>query len=50
MLIDQNNTNILAVLGKSFKGSLDGLCIGLVIDDKEILLAVAARGDMLKSR
>lgn len=48
MLIDQNNTDILALLGKTFKCSFDGLCIGLVIDDKEILLAVTARGDMLQ--
>lgn len=33
MLVDQNNANILALLGKSFESGLDGLRIGLAVDD-----------------
>lgn len=47
MLVDQYNAHVLALLGESFKGRLDGLRVRLVVDDEKVLLAVAAGSDVL---
>lgn len=47
MLVNQNNADILALFGKPFKGGFDGLRFGLVVHDKEVLLAVTTGRHML---
>ena len=47
MLVDQNNADILALFGKPFKGGFDGLRIGLVVHDEEVLLAITTGRNML---
>lgn len=47
MLVDQDDADVLAVLGEGIKGGLDGRRLGLAVDDEEVLLRVGRVGDML---
>ena len=38
VLVDEENGNVLALLGEAVKGLLDGVCLGLVVDDEVVLL------------
>ena len=48
MLVDQNDADVLALFGKSFKGGFDGLVVGLIVDDQKVLLPIAAGRNMLR--
>lgn len=47
MLVDEDNADIFAVLGELVKRCLDGRCVGLAVNYKEVLLRIRARRDML---
>lgn len=47
MLIDQENGNVLAVLGEAVKGVFNGRVIGLCVDDEEVALRVWWCSDVL---
>lgn len=47
MLVDEENGNILSVLCEPVKCLLDGRCLGLGIDHKEIPLRIRRLCDML---
>lgn len=49
MLVDEDNGNVLAFLGEAVKGLLDGVSLGLVVDDEVVLLSIRRVGDMLHS-
>lgn len=40
MLVDKDDANILALLGKGLECCLDGRRLGLGVDDEEVLLRV----------
>lgn len=48
MLVDQDDADVLALLGEGIKGGLDGRRLGLAVDDQEVLLRVGRVGDMLR--
>lgn len=47
MLVDEQNGNVLSLLGKVVKGLLDGRGLGLVVDNKVVLLRVGRVGNVL---
>ena len=47
MLVDQQNGNILSLLGETVKGVFDGRGLGLVVDHEVVLLRVWGVGDVL---
>jgi len=47
VLVDEDNGNVLALLGESVKGTFDRGVLRLGIDDEEVLLRVWRRGDVL---
>lgn len=47
MLVDQDNSNILALLGEVLKRLLDLRSLSLAVNDKEVSLGVWAIGHML---
>jgi hypothetical protein len=49
VLVDEDNGNVLAFLGEAVKGLLDGVSLGLVVDDEVVLLSIRRVGDMLHS-
>jgi hypothetical protein len=38
VLVDEDNGNVLAFLGEAVKGLLDGVGLGLVVNDEVVLL------------
>lgn len=50
VLVDKQYGNILALLGELVECGLDSCCLGLCVDDEEVLLAVWGLRDVLKSR
>lgn len=49
MLVDENNGNVLAFLGEAVKGLLDGVSLGLVVNDEVVLLGIRRVGNVLYS-
>jgi hypothetical protein len=49
MLIDEDNGNVLALLGEAVKGLLDGVGLGLVVYDEVVLLSIRRVGYVLCS-
>lgn len=47
VLVDQEDSNVLAVVGEVVEGSLDGRVLGLGVDDEEVLLAIWRLCDVL---
>lgn len=47
MLVDEQDSNILSLLGELLKGALDGGLLRLCVDDEVVLLAVRRVGDVL---
>ena len=47
MLVDQEDADVLALLGEGIKGGLDGRRLCLAVNDEEVLLRVGRVGDML---
>lgn len=47
MLVDEHDANILSVLSKSVERSLNSRCVGLAIDNEEVLLSVGTCGNVL---
>lgn len=50
MLIDEYDANIFAILGESIKRGLNRSCIGLAINNEEVLLSIGACRYMLLNR
>lgn len=50
MLVDKDNANVLALRGKGLKSGLDGRCLGLGVDNEEVLLRVGRIGYVLEKR
>lgn len=50
MLVDEENGNVLALLGEAVEGLLDGVCFGLVVYDEVVLLSVRRVGNVLRSK
>lgn len=48
MLVDQDDADVLALLGEGIKGGLDGRRLRLAVDDEEVFLRVGRVGDMLR--
>jgi hypothetical protein len=49
VLVDKDNSNVLAFLGEAVKGLFDGVSLGLVVDDEVVLLSIRRVGNMLYS-
>lgn len=49
MLVDEENGNVLALLGEAVKGLFDGVRLGLVVDNEVVLLRVRRVGNVLYS-
>lgn len=49
VLVDEENGNVLALLGEAVKGLFDGVRLGLVVDNEVVLLRVRRVGDVLSS-
>lgn len=47
VLVNEHDANVLAVLSKSVECSLDGRCVGLAVNNKEVLLGIGTCGYML---
>ena len=47
VLVDEDNGNVLAFLGEAVKGLLDGVGLGLVVNDEVVLLRVWSVGNVL---
>lgn len=47
MLVDQNDADILALRRELLERGLDGLGLGLAVDDEEVLLRVGRVRDVL---
>lgn len=47
MLVDQDDANVLSILGKSVKRRFDGRRVRLVVYDEEVLFGVGASSDVL---
>jgi hypothetical protein len=50
MLIDEHDANIFAIFGESIKRGLNSSCIGLAINDEEVLLSIGTCSYMLLNR
>jgi hypothetical protein len=50
VLVDEDNGNVLALLGEAVKGFLDGVSLGLVVYDEVVLLSIRRVGDVLCSK
>lgn len=50
MLVDEQNGNVLSLLCKVVEGLLDGRSLGLVVDNKVVLLRVGRVGNVLVRR
>jgi hypothetical protein len=48
-LVDEDNGNVLALLGEAVKGLLDGVGLGLVVYDEVVLLSIRRVGNVLCS-
>lgn len=48
MLVDQDDANVLSILGKSVKRRFDGRRVRLVVHDEEVLFGVGASSDVLR--
>jgi len=47
VLVDEQNGNVLALVGELLEGGLDGRVVGFGVHDEEVLLAVGRVGDVL---
>lgn len=47
MLVDEQNSNVLAFGGKAIKGGFNSRCFGLAVDNQEVLLAIWWLGNVL---
>lgn len=47
MLVDEENGNVLALLGEAVESLLDGVGLGLVVYDEVVLLSIRRVGNML---
>ena len=47
MLVDEDDADILALLGEALEGILNGRRLRLAVHHEEVLLRVGARGDVL---
>lgn len=50
MLVDKDDANVLALRGKGLKGGLDGRCLGLGVNNEEVLLRVGRVCYVLEKR
>jgi len=50
VLVDEENGNVLALLGEAVEGLLDGVGFGLVIYDEVVLLSIRRVGNVLYSK
>lgn len=50
VLVDEDNGNVLAFLGEAVKGLLDGVGLGLVVNDEVVLLRIWRVGNVLCSK
>jgi hypothetical protein len=50
MLIDEYDANIFAILSESIKRGLNSSCVGLAINNEEVLLSIGACSHMLLNR
>jgi hypothetical protein len=50
VLVDEDDANVLSVLGESVERRLDRARLCLAIDDQEVLLRICTGGDMLDVR
>lgn len=49
MLIDQQDSNVLALGGETVEGGFNVLVLGFGVDNEEVLLGVRGLGDVLGS-
>jgi hypothetical protein len=49
VLVDEQDGNVLALVGELVEGGLDGCVVGFGVDDEEVLLAVGRVGDVLRA-
>lgn len=47
MLVDQDDANVLSLLGEAVEGRLDSGVVRLGVNNEEVLLRIGASGDML---
>lgn len=47
VLVDEENGNVLALLGEAVESLLDGVGLGLVVYDEVVLLSIRRVGNML---
>ena len=48
MLVDEQNSNVLAFSRKAIKGGFDSRCFSLGVDNQEVLLAIWWLGNVLR--
>lgn len=50
MLVDQDDANVLSLLGEAVEGRLDSGVVRLGVNNEEVLLRIGASGDMLRTK